>query len=136
MVIFGDGRQTRDFTFVSDTARGIMEAGLCEHSIGHTFNLGSGKEIAISELAATVAGFLERAAVEIVHVESRPGDALRLLADSSKAQKILNFEPTVSLKEGLAKLRDWYVSRGKSAAELLEQEVARNWEPRSVPSHA
>lgn len=136
MMVFGDGTQTRDFTFVSDTARGILSAGLSERSIGETFNLGSGKEIPINELAQTIVSVLGKAGTEIVHVESRPGDVLRLLADSAKAKKLLNFEPTIPLKEGLARLRDWYAGQGRSAAELLEQEVVRNWEPRSVPSHA
>jgi UDP-glucose 4-epimerase len=136
MVVFGDGTQTRDFTFVSDTARGILAAGLSGASVGQTFNLGSGKEIQIRELANTIAEVLPKNGSEIVHVESRPGDVLRLLADSSKAKKLLNFEPTVSLKDGLARLREWYTAQGKPPAELLEQEVVRNWEPRSVPSHA
>ena len=136
MVVFGDGTQTRDFTFVSDTARGIMAAGLSGDSVGQTFNLGSGKEIRIRELANTIAEVLPKHGSEIVHVESRPGDVLRLLADSSKAEKFLNFEPTVSLKEGLSRLREWYAAQGKAPAELLEQEVERNWVPRSVPSHA
>jgi len=136
MVVFGDGTQTRDFTFVSDTARGILAAGLSGDSVGQTFNIGSGKEIRIRELANTIAEVLPKNGSEIIHVESRPGDVLRLLADSSKAKKLLNFEPTISLKEGLARLREWYTAQGKPPAELLEQEVVRNWEPRSVPSHA
>ena len=136
MVIFGDGSQTRDFTFVSDTARGILAAGLSGNSVGQTINLGSGKEIRITELANTVAQVLGKASAEIVHVESRPGDVLRLIADSAKAKKLLNFEPTISLRDGLARLHDWYKSQAKTPADLLEQEVVRNWEPRDVPSHA
>jgi UDP-glucose 4-epimerase len=134
MVIFGDGTQTRDFTFVSDTARGIMSAGFSDHSVGHTFNLGSGKEIRIAELAQAVADIVGHEA-KISHVESRPGDVLQLLADSSRARELLNFDPTVTLREGLARLRDWYATQGKAPAELLEQEIVRNWEPRDVPSH-
>ena len=55
MVIFGDGTQTRDFTFVSDTARGIREAGLSNDTVGRTINLGSGREISINDLARKVA---------------------------------------------------------------------------------
>ena len=136
MVIFGDGTQTRDFTFVGDTAGGILAAGLSEASVGQTINLGSGKEIQVRELANTIAQVLDRPHAEVTHVEPRPGDVLRLLADSSKAKKLLRFEPTVTLRDGLARLRDWYVSQGKSPEKLLEQEVVRNWQPREVPSHA
>ena len=136
MVIFGDGTQTRDMTFVSDAASGILAAGFSDASIGETINLGSGKEIQIRDLATTIAQVLGRPGAEIMHVEPRPGDVLRLLADSSKAEKLLAFEPTVGLRDGLARLRDWYTSQAKSPEELLQQEVVRNWEPRDVPTHA
>jgi UDP-glucose 4-epimerase len=135
MVIFGDGTQTRDFTFVSDTARGILEAGLSSTSVGQTINLGSGKEIQVRELARTIAQVLGQPEAEIVHTEPRPGDVLRLLADSSKAKELLAFEPTVALRDGITRLRDWYLSQKKSPAELLEQEIVRNWEPQDVPTH-
>src|SRR5207253_3360712 len=54
MVIFGDGEQTRDFTFVSDTARGIVAAGMAGDAIGHTINLGQGRENSIDELTASI----------------------------------------------------------------------------------
>jgi UDP-glucose 4-epimerase len=135
MLVFGDGAQTRDFTFVSDTARGILAAGFSECSVGETFNLGSGKEIRIKDLAITVAGVLEKSETVISHVEPRPGDVLRLLADTSKATKLLDFQSTVSLTDGLAQLRDWFSTRGKSPLQLLGDEIGRNWEPRSVASH-
>ena len=136
MIIFGDGTQTRDFTFVTDTAAGILAAGLSDSSIGETINLGGGKEIQIKDLANTIAQVLGRPHAEVTHVEPRPGDVLRLLADSSKAKKLLGFQPSVALRDGLSRLRGWYQSQGKSPEELLEQEVVRNWEPRDVPTHA
>jgi UDP-glucose 4-epimerase len=136
MVIFGDGTQTRDFTFVSDTARGILTGGLAPELAGQTLNMGSGTEIQINHLASTVAEIVGNRRAEITHVEPRPGDVLRLRADSSKAKRLLNFEPQVPLKEGLSRLKDWYAAQAKSPEELLEQEVVRNWESRSVPTHA
>jgi UDP-glucose 4-epimerase len=136
MVIFGDGTQTRDFTFVGDTAAGILAAGLSEDSVGQTINLGSGKEIQIRDLANTVADVLGRSPAEITHVEPRPGDLLRLLADSSKARKLLGYQPAVALRDGLTRLYEWYIRQGKSPEELLQQEIVRNWEPRNVPTHA
>jgi UDP-glucose 4-epimerase len=135
MMIFGDGTQTRDFTYVGDTARGILNAGVADNTIGHTINLGTGKEIRISDLARTVADVVGRPNAEITSVEPRPGDVLRLLADCSKAKQLLDFETTVTLQQGIAQLRDWYVSQGKSAEELLEAEVVRNWEPQEAPAH-
>jgi UDP-glucose 4-epimerase len=136
MLIFGDGTHTRDFTFVSDTASGILAAGLSDLTIGETINVGSGKEIEIRELATMVAEILGRSAADISYTDPRPGDVVRLLADSSKAQRLLDFRPKVSFREGLERLRDWYKSQNKSAEELLQQEIERNWETQDAPTHA
>ncbi len=131
MVIFGDGKQTRDFTFVSDTANGILAAGLSDASVGQTLNLGSGKEIEIQVLAKMIAEAVGRADAEILYSEPRPGDVVRLLSDSSKAKELLDFNTTIKLRDGLLRLRDWYTTQGQSPEELLEQEVERNWEVQS-----
>lgn len=136
MVIFGDGSQTRDFTYVSDTATGILNAGLCDTCIGQTINLGSEKEIEIGLLAKMIAKVVGKPDAKIVHTDRRPGDVVRLLSDSSKARELLQFETTVNLWDGLLRVRDWYAAQNKSAEELLEQEIERNWEPRDVPTHA
>jgi UDP-glucose 4-epimerase len=136
MVIFGDGAQTRDFTFVSDTAAGMLAAGLSESSVGQTINLGSGKEIRISRLASMIGEVLGRPDAEIIYAERRPGDVVRLLADSSKARKFFGFDTTVALRDGLVRLRDWYVRQGKSAEELLRQEVLLNWKDQDSVSRS
>lgn len=136
MVIFGDGTQTRDFTYVSDTARGILMAGVTDHALGETINLGSGQEIAINELAGQIAAAVGRKHAPVIHDFPRPGDVLRLCADSTKARQLLGFEPQVQLRQGLASLRDWYLSLGKPAELLLEQEAVRNWEPAKVETGA
>lgn len=135
MVIFGDGTQTRDFTFVSDTANGILSAGFSDRSVGETLNLGSGKEIEIGALAQTVAD-VAGCRAEIMHDDPRPGDVLRLWADSTKAQSLLDFKPTVALRDGLVRLCEWYKARKESPEELLQSELVRNWEPQDIPTHA
>jgi UDP-glucose 4-epimerase len=128
MVIFGNGNQTRDFTHVSDTARGILLAGLTDEAVGQTVNLGSGREVTVNDLAQevkTVAGGVD---VPTVHDAPRPGDVLRLCADTTKARQLLKFEPEVTLHEGLIKLKEWYIRLGQSPEVLLEREIARNWE--------
>lgn len=136
MVIFGDGSHTRDFTYVGDTASGIIAAGLSEAAVGQIFNLGTGNEIRIDELANTVRDVLARPEAEITHAAPRPGDVPWLRCDSSKARKLFQFQPSVDLRNGLARIRDWYASQPKSPEELLEEEVLRNWEDRVVPVHA
>lgn len=128
MVVFGDGLQTRDFTFVGDTARGIIDIGLHDAAVGMTINIGSGKEISICELAKTVAQVVGKADAQTVYDVERPGDVLRLCADASKAEKLFGFKPQVSLLDGLQELFRWYQSLGKSPEELLQYEKLRNWE--------
>ena len=132
MVIFGDGTQTRDFTYVSDTARGILLAGFAEDAVGQTINLGSGREVAINDLAREVAAVVGRSDAQVIHDDPRPGDVLRLCADTTKARRLLDFEPQVTLREGLTRLRDWYLGLGRSPEELLQQEVVRNWDPMAL----
>lgn len=128
MVVFGDGTQTRDFTHVSDTARGILMAGLADEAVGETINLGSGSEIQINHLARKVAAVVDKPDAPIIYDAPRLGDVLRLCTDTSKARDLLGFQPRIMLREGLGLLKDWYLSSGQSPETLLEQEIARNWE--------
>lgn len=104
--IFGDGEQTRDFTYVSDTVRGIIAASNSPDAIGGTFNLGSGTEITIKELARRVAP-----GTDAIHLEGRPGDVRRLVACSKRAREVFGFDPKTNFDEGLASLRDWHRAR-------------------------
>jgi UDP-glucose 4-epimerase len=128
LIIFGDGEQTRDFTYVGDTARGIIEAGLSDQAVGETFNIGSGKEITINQLAGKILKVLNKPDVKVIHEEPRPGDTLRLYADISKAKKLCGFEPQVSLESALGSLRDWYLALDQTLQELLKEEKPHNWE--------
>jgi UDP-glucose 4-epimerase len=128
MVVFGDGTQTRDFTHVTDSARGIMLAGTTPAAIGCTLNLGSGCELTINDLARTIAEVAERPDAEIVHDRARPGDVLRLYADMSQAQRLLGYQPHIGLKEGLRMLLEWYRSQNASPEQLLRDEIVHNWD--------
>jgi UDP-glucose 4-epimerase len=132
LIVFGDGRQTRDFTFVSDTARGIIAAGLCNAAIGQTINLGSGQETSVNELAAEVLRATGTPDAALEHDAPRPGDVARLCADTQKARELLRFQPEIDLHAGLEQLLAWYQSLGQPWAELLQQETVHNWAPKAV----
>jgi UDP-glucose 4-epimerase len=133
MVIFGDGNQTRDFTYVSDIAKGILMAGLSDDAVGQTINLGNGREMSISELSRKVAAVVGQPDAPVIHDKPRPGDVLGLFyADIARARRLLGFEPSVTLHEGLTRLRDWYLSLGQPPEVLLEQEILHNWESSEV----
>lgn len=127
LVIFGDGQQTRDFTYVTDTARGILQGGLSERAVGRTINLGTGKEISVSVLAKEICRVTGQTKPSIEYHDGRPGDVIRLCADTRCANDLLGFEPIVGLSEGLQRLLAWYLSSGKTVADLLGEEVVRNW---------
>ena len=132
MVVFGDGTQTRDFTYVTDSARGIILAATTAAAIGRTLNLGSGFELSMNELARTIAEITNTPDAEIVHEEARPGDVLRLYADMSHAKTLLGYAPQVRLEQGLAQLLDWYKKQNVSPEQLLRDEVVRNWDVNPV----
>jgi UDP-glucose 4-epimerase len=127
MVIFGDGTQTRDFTYVGDTAQGILMAGFADNVVGKTINLGSGFEITVNDLAKEIALILGKPNVEVIYDESRPGDVLRLYAETAQASQLLGFKPQTTLSEGLLRLKEWYLSLKQSPESLLEQEIVHNW---------
>ncbi len=126
MIIFGDGMQCRDFTFVEDTARGILLAGISPNCLGATINLGAGYTITVNELANEVAKVLG-ISPKIEYIEQRPGDVLYLCAEVSLAKELLGFEVNTSLGEGLQKLVNWYRSLNVTPEKLLESEIKRNW---------
>jgi UDP-glucose 4-epimerase len=128
MVIFGDGTQTRDFTYVSDSAAGILLAGEHENAVGDTINLGFGSEVTINTLARQVAAAAGRPDAAIEHDIPRAGDVLRLYADMSHARAAIGYAPTITLGEGLERLLAWYREQGSSPEQLLKHEVVRNWQ--------
>ena len=131
MVVFGDGSQSRDFTYVSDTAAGILLAGEHPDAVGETINIGTGVDLTIRDLARLVAVETGRPDAVVEHDEPRPGDVYRLIADVTRARALLGFAPKVSMSEGLQRLLQWYRDQHKTPEELLEQEIVRNWIPAS-----
>ena len=128
LIIFGDGEQTRDFTYVADTASAILAAGVRDAAVGQTINVGSGIETSMNELTRAINLATGRNDAALEYQPERPGDINRLCCDASAAQRILGYKPSVTLLEGLANLRDWYQTHSRGPEELLVEEVIRNWE--------
>lgn len=126
-IIFGDGLQTRDFTFVDDTARAIGAAGVADGVIGETINVGSGEEITINELARLILKVTGRTDLVPTHYDSRPGDVLRLYADSGRAEELLGWGPEVELADGISELLSWHQRVGTDWKQALTEDVTLNW---------
>lgn len=105
-VIYGDGQNTRDFTFVKDVVRANILA--MDRGEG-AFNIASGKRISINELADMIAGMLGKN-LKAVYTDPRKGDVRHSLADISRAKKELQYEPEYSLEEGLDMTIKWFES--------------------------
>lgn len=101
---------TRDMNFVTDTVEGFIKIAEEDDSVGEVINIGSGTEISIGELAYKIAGLLNKK-IKIISESARirPGlsEVKQLLADNSKARKILKWEPEVDLDEGLEITIGW-----------------------------
>ncbi len=132
LIVFGDGMQTRDFTYVADMARAILLAGDADAAVGETVNVGSGAEISISDLARLVARTVGAQDASIVHQADRPGDVSRLLCDNRKARRLLGWTAETGLAAGLTLLRRWYATQPYTPERMLADEIVRNWEPVSA----
>jgi len=132
--VFGDGTQVRDFTFVEDTARGILLAAQCERAVGETIHLGSGKGLSILELGGAMAEILGIKTPQFHNYPHRPGDVQKLVANSNHAKKMLGWGPEVPFEEGLRRLAAWYASQGIAPETLLEEEILLNWESSDADS--
>jgi nucleoside-diphosphate-sugar epimerase len=105
--IYGDGEQTRDFTFVADVVDANLRASVMKGAEGQVFNIAGGKRISIRELASIVQK-LTGAKIPPHHEPARVGDILHSLADVSAAEKGLGWRPATPLEVGLRACFDWY----------------------------
>jgi dTDP-glucose 4,6-dehydratase len=104
----GNVNSTRDFTFVSDTVSGILKAMQGKKAIGEIINIGSANEIRIGDLVTKLSKIM-KVKTRIKRDESRlrPYDVNRLVCNNKKAQKLLNWKPTISIDKGLKITFDW-----------------------------
>lgn len=106
--ITGTGEETRDFTYVLDLVQGLIKAGYHQNAIGENFNLASGKEVSIRDLAKMVNNATGNKA-EIIFGERRKWDTKpRLLASIDKAQRLIGYEPLIGFEEGFQTNIEWF----------------------------
>ena len=104
----GNINAERDFTFVSDTANGIIRALFSKKAIGETINLGSGKSHKIKDIVKSVSSILEKKVTISTNKDRlRPFDVNKLVCDNRKAKKMLDWEPKITFDEGLKNTINW-----------------------------
>jgi UDP-glucose 4-epimerase len=112
-VIYGDGRQTRDYTYVEDAVR-AFDLILNHESRLDPINIGTGKEVSIIDLANMIVELCGRKGkIRPVNVEPRIGEVKKLIADTAQAKKILKWEPKYKLRDGLKAFIQWYKQFGQ-----------------------
>lgn len=108
--ITGTGEETRDFTYVGDLVNGLLSMACYQEAIGEAFNLATGREIRIGDLAEWINEITDNKA-GVVFKERRDWDKKnRLLASIEKAKKILGYNPHMEFREGLKQVNAWFVS--------------------------
>lgn len=106
--IYGNGKQTRDFTYIHDAVQASIAAFESNKTVGHVINIASGKEYTVNELAKLVKKVSGKKDLKIEYVKGRLIDNInRRVGDISLAKKILNFTPSTSLEQGLKKTYQW-----------------------------
>lgn len=109
IAIYGDGQQTRDFTFVSDAIAANLAAVATPEAVGEIFNIGGGSRVVLTEVIDTMEKIVGHP-IRREHIETAMGDARHTAADVSKAQKVLGYQPQIPLAEGLAREWEWVKS--------------------------
>jgi UDP-glucose 4-epimerase len=106
-VIYGDGQQTRDFTYVKDVVDANETLLTTDAADGEVLNVGSGERITIEELATVIRDEID-SGLDIEYDEAREGDAEHTHADVTKTRKFLDYEPSVSITDGARRFVEWY----------------------------
>ena len=112
--IFGDGEQTRDFTYVDNAVEATLRAADAEGASGRIFNVACGERISLNQIVEELSGLVDQP-LDPVHLEDRAGDVRHSLADIGSAREVLGYEPQVDVREGLRRTFADHAQRGADA---------------------
>jgi len=105
--VFGDGEQSRDFTYVDNVVEANLLAARAKKTAGEVLNIACGQAITVNEIIDMINDLLGKN-IKPIYTDPRPGDVKHSLADISLAGKLIGFNPKVSFRQGLQKAIDWY----------------------------
>ena len=105
IVIFGDGEQTRDFTYIADAVAANIQAAGADGAEGRVFNIGGGSRISVNAVMDILIGLIGQ--INVRHIEDQKGDVRHTMSDTTAAREILGYAPKVDIKEGLAREVEW-----------------------------
>ena len=113
--IYGDGGQTRDFTYVANVVDGVLRACQAPAASGEVINVATGGRISLNQLFEAL-NQLTGAGVEPIYADTRAGDVRDSQADIGKARRLLDYEPIVGFEQGLEKTVEWFRTTQMSVA--------------------
>lgn len=111
-IIYGDGEQSRDFTFVSNVVDANLRAAESASAVGKVINVANGRQVTLNELLEIMKNVTGKSTAEARYEPLRVGDVRHSLADISLARSLLGYEPRVGLEEGLRLTFDWWQKTG------------------------
>lgn len=111
-VIFGDGNQTRDFLYVTDTAKAAVDVYYEKRTRGRVLNVASGVETSVNEVVHTICEHMGYMG-QVLYEAERPGDVRRHIANVFMARDLIDFKPQVKFTDGMKWTIDWYLNRNK-----------------------
>lgn len=107
-VIYGDGEQSRDFTYIANVVEANLQAAESSAAVGKVINIANGVRVTINELLDSLKSLTNRSEVSAEYAPRRTGDVLHSLADLTLAQSALRYSPKIGLEEGLRRTLDWW----------------------------
>jgi len=110
--VYGDGEQTRDFTYIDNVVEANLRAARAGGAAGEVINIASGAQYSLNDVLRLLRGIL-RTDIEAVYTDPRPGDVRHSLADISKARSLLGYAPKVTFEEGLRRSVDSFLPKKK-----------------------
>ena len=107
-VIFGDGEQSRDFTYIDNVVAANLSAASAKDAAGKVIKIANGERVTLNQLLSVLKELTGKTEVTAEYADARVGDVRHSLADISRARKLLNYESKVDLREGLKRTIDWW----------------------------
>jgi nucleoside-diphosphate-sugar epimerase len=107
-VIYGDGEQSRDFTYIDNVIDANLRAASVTSGFGSVMNVANGERITLNQLLEELKAIVGKPEVKADYLEARVGDVRHSLADISRARELLGYQPLVSLREGLQRTIEWW----------------------------
>lgn len=110
-IIYGDGEQTRDFTYVADCVQANLKARDAEKAVGEVMNIACGAQTSVNQLLRILTTIVSNDDVTPLYEPARPGDVRHSYADITKAKQLLGYQPQFTLTEGLKRTVEWFAKR-------------------------